>query len=511
MSATRPVPIPSNEYEAGGQKTPAVAAGRNLSAQWRPNNVQPSSFPPQIQQENSLSETEAATSSITAESNTSDQSNQQRNEPVLLENGAKNENPWDRKSLLTLDGGGVRGYSSLLILQHLMKTISSIEQENPNVQSSVHPLECRDYEFRRAIERRATRLEEEESPPEEAFEHMSESSRYLPCHYFDYIAGTSTGGLIAIMLGRLSMTVDEALKAYETLADRVIAIAWRSFDMGGTRVPYLFRSYRHPKSVKENLLERNPGQANDYPIWKIGRATSAAPTYFSAVKLEDDNDDTYFIDGGFGANNPSEEAYRSVKQLSSNNPGVVECLVSIGTGKNIQATSPRNTGWRLYLKIANAAVKWAAQSEATHENMIDRTKDVTDYFRLNVEHGIGRMKLDAWKGVRGTKTLTAIREATEDYLKNSAVESEILRIARILVAKRNLRSSPTHIDQWERFCHGVEYLCCVDRCHNAGNVYSSRRELQYHIETSHNTEIQRDDIQTVLDQGKRYPLYDIVT
>lgn len=84
----------------------------------------------------------------------------------------------------------MRGYSSLLILQQLMKTISSVEQENPHVQSSVHPLKCKDYEFRRAIERRATG----ESPSEPAFEHTSASSRYLPCHYFDYIAGTSTGG-----------------------------------------------------------------------------------------------------------------------------------------------------------------------------------------------------------------------------------------------------------------------------------------------------------------------------
>lgn len=293
------------------------------------------------------------------------------------------------------------------------------------------------------------------------------------------------------------------------LTQQRIAIAWRSFDMGGTRVPYLFRSYRHLKNSKGDLLERNPGQADDYPIWKIGRATSAAPTYFSAVKLEDDDDESYFIDGGFGANNPSEEAYRSVKQLSSNNPGVVECLVNIGTGKNIQAGSRRNTGWRLYLKIANAAVKWASQSEATHENMIDRTRDFTDYFRLNVEHGIGRMKLDAWKGIRGMKTLTAIREATEDYLKNPAVESEILQIAKILVTKRNLRSHSQYIDQWETFCHGVEYQCCVDRCQHAGAVYSSRRELRYHIETSHKTETQRHDIEKVLNQGKRYPLYDV--
>jgi len=61
--------------------------------------------------------------------------------------------------LLSLDGGGVRGLSSLLILQELMQEIG--------------------------------RRKDQEVP--------------LPCEYFDLIGGTSTGGLIAIMLGRLRM------------------------------------------------------------------------------------------------------------------------------------------------------------------------------------------------------------------------------------------------------------------------------------------------------------------
>jgi patatin-like phospholipase/acyl hydrolase len=74
--------------------------------------------------------------------------------------------------LLALDGGGVRGLSSLMILRRLMATV------NPD------------------------------APPK-------------PCDYFDMIAGTSTGGLIAVMLGRLRMTVDECIAAYTTLSDKV--------------------------------------------------------------------------------------------------------------------------------------------------------------------------------------------------------------------------------------------------------------------------------------------------
>ncbi|KAK3173488.1 hypothetical protein OEA41_006817 [Lepraria neglecta] len=43
------------------------------------------------------------------------------------------------------------------------------------------------------------------------------SAYFLPCHYFDYIARTASGGIIAIMLGRLRMTFEEAMIEYEKL------------------------------------------------------------------------------------------------------------------------------------------------------------------------------------------------------------------------------------------------------------------------------------------------------
>jgi predicted acylesterase/phospholipase RssA len=75
-------------------------------------------------------------------------------------------------TLLSMDGGGVRGLSSLYILQRLM------EQMDPD------------------------------DPPK-------------PCDHFDLIGGTSTGGLIAIMLGRLRMTVEQCIDAYTSLMPAV--------------------------------------------------------------------------------------------------------------------------------------------------------------------------------------------------------------------------------------------------------------------------------------------------
>lgn len=76
-------------------------------------------------------------------------------------------------NVLSLDGGGVRGVSSLVILDRIMEKIQ-----------------------------RRDGLEEIPKP----------------CDYFDMIAGTSTGGLIAVMLGRLRMSTTEALKAYDDCA-----------------------------------------------------------------------------------------------------------------------------------------------------------------------------------------------------------------------------------------------------------------------------------------------------
>ena len=68
--------------------------------------------------------------------------------------------------ILSLDGGGVRGISTLYILKELMAQIARQHRV-------AHP------ESRRISPR--------------------------PCDYFDLICGTSTGGIIALMLGRIRM------------------------------------------------------------------------------------------------------------------------------------------------------------------------------------------------------------------------------------------------------------------------------------------------------------------
>ena len=79
------------------------------------------------------------------------------------------------------DGGGVRGYSMLILLHDFMhKTYSECYGEPP---------------------------EPDEVPK--------------PCDYFDLIAGTGTGGLIAIMLGRLRMNTKDCMRVYVQMTRKV--------------------------------------------------------------------------------------------------------------------------------------------------------------------------------------------------------------------------------------------------------------------------------------------------
>jgi patatin-like phospholipase/acyl hydrolase len=54
-----------------------------------------------------------------------------------------------------------------------------------------------------------------------------------PCEYFDLIGGTSTGGLIAIMLGRLKMDVEDCIAAYLQISRDVFQPKKKRFDIFG--------------------------------------------------------------------------------------------------------------------------------------------------------------------------------------------------------------------------------------------------------------------------------------
>jgi patatin-like phospholipase/acyl hydrolase len=84
--------------------------------------------------------------------------------------------PAARLRLLSLDGGGCRGMIQLLLLRHLLENLE------PNT---------------------------------------DDVDALRPCDYFDVIAGTSAGGLNALMLGRLEFSIGEAIQAFSKFTETV--------------------------------------------------------------------------------------------------------------------------------------------------------------------------------------------------------------------------------------------------------------------------------------------------
>lgn len=86
------------------------------------------------------------------------------------------------------DGGGIRGYYSLLILKLLMTMVKIFEQSFTDGNGVESPADSSFWPHNQPLHVSHTTLSGDS-------EHVSRND-YLPCHYFDTISGTSTGGYV---------------------------------------------------------------------------------------------------------------------------------------------------------------------------------------------------------------------------------------------------------------------------------------------------------------------------
>lgn len=116
-------------------------------------------------------------------------------------------------NIMRADGGGVRGYSMLILLQELMHRIY---------------VEC-----------------EGKAPKRDQIP--------KPADHFDLIAGTGTGGLIAIMLGRLRLDIETCKQVYVRMTRRVFET-----DKRIAGIPYtttLFKASKLEEAIKDCVRE----------------------------------------------------------------------------------------------------------------------------------------------------------------------------------------------------------------------------------------------------------------
>jgi len=402
--------------------------------------------------------------------------------------------------VLSLDGGGVRGYSMFLIIQELMhRTFVEIEGRAPR---------------------------------------RSEIPK--PCEHFDLIVGTGTGGLIALMLGRLRLDLETCKELYVRLTrmvfetDKTIAgIPYRSTLFKATKLEdaikeavrehtvderegndgtsganplsaisrtsaaasvgprrhssnasvvsfsarspaaqaarpvfssrggnpnarlYDEREYRTktavtaiyrgtPKGGEPAMLRsydsrREPAPEFDCKIWEAGRATCAIGLAFKPIQIGQ----SVFHDDGAGTFNPSVTALNEavVNEWPGREVGV---FVSIGTGKRPKGSDANSSMWYegFLGEFAEARRKLIAKIEGCEkihelmkkEYLQKRGVNIENYYRLNVEVGVGEFGMNEWHRLADISTNTRRYLAREDEQK--MVQSASAKLAKIYFAKQ---------------------------------------------------------------------------
>lgn len=421
--------------------------------------------------------------------------------------------------ILSLDGGGVRGYSMLIILQELMhRTFVECEGRAPK---------------------------RHEIPK--------------PCDHFDLIAGTGTGGLIAIMLGRLRLDIETCKNVYVRMTRRVFET-----DKTIAGIPYrstLFKASKLEEAIKECVREhtifddegndvlanatpmnqdvgassslstpvdgpkRTISNASSYSrigmspvdprssvgtfrwgnpnaslydsrenrtktavtavykgtpkngasvllrsydsrkepapeftctIWQAGRATAATGLAFKPIQIGQ----SVFIDEGAGKYNPSPQILDEA--VCNEWPGrEVGVFVSIGTGKRPGGTSQQSHLWWEgfvgggmgdFAEARRRLINKIEGCELTHEYMVaehlmKRGVNVQNYYRFNVEVGVGEFGMNEWN------RLSDISTSTRMYLTKNEVQNMNLdaaaKMGRIQRSKNRHERAPSYENNTE--------------------------------------------------------------
>jgi predicted acylesterase/phospholipase RssA len=186
---------------------------------------------------------------------------------------------------------------------------------------------------------------------------------------FDLIVGTSTGGLVALALacpnaeGKPRHSARDIVRLYEVEGKRVFSRSvWHKIRSVGA-----LAEGKYPSAGIEGVLQDYFGECRlkdaladvvvpayeierripfffktanakaksyyDYPMKKVIRAATAAPTYFEPMQVQIDGPNDYYalVDGALFAYNPGMCAYVEALHRYPGTDGVI--MVSLGTGK----------------------------------------------------------------------------------------------------------------------------------------------------------------------------------
>jgi patatin-like phospholipase/acyl hydrolase len=181
------------------------------------------------------------------------------------------------------------------------------------------------------------------------------------------------------------------------------------------RFAFFFRSQR---------ARDNP--TYDFPLVQVARATAAAPSYFEPAEVTDRaGARTYpLIDGGVYATNPSMVAYADV--VAGGREEQLELMLSLGTGERIRPYAFEQVRWWGQLEWARPALDMVFDGVADTIGFESRTLMGDRYVRLQTALDIASDELDD----ASAANLAALRREAERLIAASAAELD--RVCEIL-------------------------------------------------------------------------------
>lgn len=269
---------------------------------------------------------------------------------------------------------------------------------------------------------------------------------------FHLIAGTSTGGILAVGLTvpdanrRPKYSAQAMVKHYEEHEAEIFEKQWwrqkLSWIYGAAYSPQPLENLLHQYAGETMLSEALTGllitswelrtrtawffrraQARkqrevDHPLYLIARATSAAPTYFPPLRLPGppSTEDFALVDGGVFANNPGMAAWVDAHEGAI---GQEPFMVSLGTGSAddpIKYSQARGWGKILWARPVIGVVLDGASDTVEHE--LGQLLQKNSYYRFQTDIPASNRAMDdaSPSNIAALKEIAAamIRDRTDD-------------------------------------------------------------------------------------------------